>query len=507
MAHAMVATCCILLLLPAYSWAGGHLGEGFSRGLEAVRQEEPAAAVPKPSATVPESELASTRMIDSDRSTRGLYPMAPPAPDKKKHPLPKLSDFKWYHAIGILCASLGLLLAAGGGIGGGGILVPIYILVMNFSPRYGIPLSNVTILGGSIANNAFNILKRHPARPRPMIDYDLVLLMEPPTIAGAVLGSILNKVLPEWVITTLLVLVLGFTACRTWSSGNKLWQKEEDKLGLKAENEEDDQTVAAPLIATATKDAQGGGDGDADPVSPSSADILAEIEEDEAIQFPWWKVSAIALCFGLVVISNLLKLHTAKCGSTGYWILMLCPVFITGAMMIVVRMYLLNKMERKKQAGYVLVEGDIEWDATRTIAYPLLCALSGVFAGMFGIGGGIVKGPLMVEMGVLPEVSAATAAFMIAFTASSATVTYASFGNVAWDFAGVLVVLGLVFTSIGQYIVNGYVARTGRSSVIVFIIATIVGVSTLLMGYESGLLAYHDIEHDKAGWGSLCSQQ
>ena len=32
--------------------------------------------------------------------------------------------------------------------------------------------------------------------------------------------------------------------------------------------------------------------------------------------------------------------------------------------------------------------------------YPLICSGAGLVAGMFGIGGGIVKGPLMLEMGV-----------------------------------------------------------------------------------------------------------
>ena len=39
--------------------------------------------------------------------------------------------------IGFSFAICGLMIAAGGGIGGGGILVPIYILVMGFSPKHG----------------------------------------------------------------------------------------------------------------------------------------------------------------------------------------------------------------------------------------------------------------------------------------------------------------------------------------------------------------------------------
>ena len=48
---------------------------------------------------------------------------------------------------------------------------------------------------------------------------------------------------------------------------------------------------------------------------------------------------------------------------------------------------------------------------------------------MFGIGGGIVKGPLMLEMGVHPMVAAATTAVMIFFTAVVATTSFIAFGT------------------------------------------------------------------------------
>jgi uncharacterized membrane protein YfcA len=44
------------------------------------------------------------------------------------------------------------MVAAGGGIGGGGVLVPIYILVLRFSTKHAIAISNITIFGGSITN-------------------------------------------------------------------------------------------------------------------------------------------------------------------------------------------------------------------------------------------------------------------------------------------------------------------------------------------------------------------
>ena len=80
--------------------------------------------------------------------------------------------------IGLTLAMIGLILAAGGGIGGGGILVPIYILILNFLPKHAIPLSNVTVFGGSIANTLLNWRKRHPVADRPLIDWDLIVVME-----------------------------------------------------------------------------------------------------------------------------------------------------------------------------------------------------------------------------------------------------------------------------------------------------------------------------------------
>lgn len=88
--------------------------------------------------------------------------------------------------LGSLFVALGLMISASGGIGGGGILVPLLIIVFGFKPKYAIPLSNVTILGSSITNVILNLPKRHPDADRPLIDWDLILLMEPITMAGAV---------------------------------------------------------------------------------------------------------------------------------------------------------------------------------------------------------------------------------------------------------------------------------------------------------------------------------
>ena len=137
----------------------------------------------------------------------------------------QISDF-----VGFVCAALGLIIAAGGGIGGGGILVPIYILILGFLPKHAIPLSNVTVFGGAIANTLRNSRKRHPTADRPLIDWDLIVVMEPPTLAGALIGANLNKMLPETAVAILLVLLLSFTSYNTLKKARKMYNKETEEI-------------------------------------------------------------------------------------------------------------------------------------------------------------------------------------------------------------------------------------------------------------------------------------
>ena len=62
--------------------------------------------------------------------------------------------------------------------------IPLYILMLRFDPHLAAPLANITIFGGSIANFLLNVRARHPSLNRPLIAYDVALMMEPLTIAG-----------------------------------------------------------------------------------------------------------------------------------------------------------------------------------------------------------------------------------------------------------------------------------------------------------------------------------
>ena len=120
---------------------------------------------------------SSSTSIDSTS-----LPLISYEPEEHKALFPLSNSDYW----GMISISLGLMIAASGGIGGGGIVVPLLILVLGFQPKHAVALSNFTILGSSLTNMVLNVMKTHPVADRPLVDWDLILVMEPLTMAGAV---------------------------------------------------------------------------------------------------------------------------------------------------------------------------------------------------------------------------------------------------------------------------------------------------------------------------------
>jgi len=480
--------------------------------------------------------------------------------------------------IGFLCAALGLIVAAGGGIGGGGILVPIYILIFRFLPKHAIPLSNVTVFGGAIANTMLNARKRHPIVDRPLIDWDLIVVMEPSTLAGALIGANLNKLLPETVIAVMLVILLSLTSYFTLKKARKMYQKETEEIkrqnvGTRAlavdsttmlagskydsesmneyllinqesltsdgENYSHDGTESMGLslqdssschmppshrpglssLSSVKLDDDDDDDGHDDghdgscgsdeglPQDDHQVSIERILEEEKHPKRR--NVFLVVAMFCVVLLINILKGGGGfrsplgiECGSTAFWgaqaLLLVWILFISW----LGRRLLLNDAARKAEAGYVYLDEDLKWDRKSTIIYPLVSTLAGFCAGMFGIGGGIIKGPLMIAMGLHPAVASATSACMILFTSFTATTTFTVYGLMVPDYAIAGGVLGFSATFLGQTIMSRILAKSKRNSYIAFSIGFVVLLSAVLMALESVLHLISE-EEDEV-FGGIC---
>ena len=118
---------------------------------------------------------------------------------------------------------------------------------------------------------------------------------------------------------------------------------------------------------------------------------------------------------------------------------------------------------------------------------------------MFGVGGGIVKGPLMLAMNVHPAVSSASSACMILFTSFTATTSFVVFGLLVEDYAVVCLAIGFVATFAGQLGLAYMAKQAQRNSYIAFSIGGVVLLSAFLMTVQSVLSMAEGEQHHAGG--------
>lgn len=84
----------------------------------------------------------------------------------------------------------------------------------------------VTILGGTLSSTILNFPRRHPLADRPLIDWDLILVMQPVVLIGVFLGTFVHQILSEQVLVVCLVVLLSITAQATLSKAMRMYRAE-----------------------------------------------------------------------------------------------------------------------------------------------------------------------------------------------------------------------------------------------------------------------------------------
>ena len=175
---------------------------------------------------------------------------------------------------------------ADNGVGGGGIYVPLGILLLQFAPKPASGLSQASIFGASLGGLIINIRAKHPNKKirdfpcqrdadgnivlppedddededeepdaeyvanrafslrysmhtgvkyytRPLIDYDMALFLAPMEMAGAVLGKLIQAILPNWLYLMIASVILGFTSYKTYKKFFATRAKEKEEVAKK----------------------------------------------------------------------------------------------------------------------------------------------------------------------------------------------------------------------------------------------------------------------------------
>jgi len=403
------------------------------------------------------------------------------------------------------------VISSGGGIGGGGLFIPILTSAGQFTAHLAVPISITMIFGASLMTFFIQAFQRHPKTDRPLIDYHVCLLLEPATLAGTVIGVFFNVMFPGWLILILVLLLLVVTDYRMFKKAFEEWNKEgTQEAATKTDMFTDSpNTERQPLVGTQDEsdddelnDNENILDGEfkkEQPESPTAEYTNVKTPEErvhpelEAIlkeesRTPWSTLFVLIVCWVIIFLISLFKgahgapsvIGVVQC-SPLYWVLSVVVFPIVFVMTLLIGWYLVHSHNKKVRLNYSFQQGDVQYTVANVIWYPLLCVFAGIMASLVGIGGGMIKSPLLLELGVPPSVAGASASFMILFTSSISTVQFVILGLLPWDYGLWFAANGFIAGLIGTLAIAHLVKKYNKQSIIIFSVAVAIAFAILLM--------------------------
>jgi len=425
--------------------------------------------------------------------------------------------------------------AGAAGIGGGGLNVPILMMINAFGIKEAVPLSHAAVMGNAFAQLLVNGRQRHPDAPnRPLIHYELAILALPAQLGGNSLGVVIGRTFPPTVLIILSLCMLALAGTKTFIKGieemKKAAAKKRPALTSSPRSEvgtslpgvtnlPSSPRMDAIARTTSGRSKEGfpivrpaGEDGMeyartwsgtaimprlpalTTPFSPAEARsaepgaIASTPDEVEKMRMPW---NVIGCMVGFNVIFCLDFLGMApdvfgiqKC--TGpYWVFLLgLYPFVAGSIWIGIKS--LNGLaEYHSERGDPHVTGDPEVTMRLIILFPLAAVIIGLVAGLVGLGGGEFMVPLLLEFGLMPRVASATSGFLILFATSSNIVHYAV-ANIMEPFLAYAVAV-IVLAFFGAF--TGLMIRDTKfmrenAFLLVFLLAGLLFVSAGLLAYR-----------------------
>jgi len=399
-------------------------------------------------------------------------------------------EFGWQIILGTIVGFFGAAFGSVGGVGGGGIFVPMLSLIIGFDAKSSTAISKCMIMGAALSTVYYNLNLRHPTLDLPIIDYDLALLIQPMLMLGISIGVAFNVVVADWMVTMLLLVLFLGTSTKAFFKGVETWKKEtimkEEDARKQATNGVGSEVEYTPI-----------------PSGPGS-DIAKDTRNEEVsmLENVYWKEFGLLVFVWVSFLGIQIAMNqTSKC-STIYWVLNMLQIPIS----VGVSGYEAASLYKgRRQISSVGDQGKTFTSQQLTI-YCIFGVLAGIVGGLLGIGGGFVMGPLFLELGVPPQVSSATATFAMTFSSSMSVVEYYLLKRFPVPYALYFIAVAAISAIVGQHIVRKLIDVLGRASLIIFVLAFTILVSAVSLGGVGIVAMVKKIEnHEYMGFDDLCT--
>ncbi|XVE71061.1 hypothetical protein DITRI_Ditri10aG0119800 [Diplodiscus trichospermus] len=387
-------------------------------------------------------------------------------------------EFNWQIVLGSVIGFFGAAFGSVGGVGGGGIFVPMLSLIIGFDAKSATAISKCMIMGAAASTVYYNLKLRHPTLDIPIIDYDLALLIQPMLMLGISIGVAFNVIFADWMVTVLLIILFIGTSTKAFLKGVETWKKE---------------TILKKILVMEMWN--------------TSLFLVAQTVTLQRI------TQTKKSLFGRTFVGKnlgffvLYGLHSLYCRLPRNLVQGILSVF---QIPVSVGVSLYEAVSLYKGERVIASKGDqgTNWRVLQLVTYCAFGVLAGIVGGLLGLGGGFIMGPLFLELGVPPQVSSATATFAMTFSSSMSVVEYYLLKRFPVPYALYFTAVATVAAFVGQHIVRKLIIVFGRASLIIFILAFTIFVSAVSLGGVGISNMISKIEHHEyMGFENLCKYE
>eukprot|EP01035_Chromulina_nebulosa_P018230 gene18230-23900_t len=304
-----------------------------------------------------------------------------------------MNDSATQYIGGFIALYLSCSLASSAGLGGGGLNVPLLLVIIGFPYKTCVVLSLCAVLGNHCSQTTINWFKSHPFDvSRPLIYWDVVLIFLPATLGGTTLGVVIAPTLPETLLLTFSMFVISFALFKASSKGIKTYRKETELINMNLISESllhQNYDVKSSEVINQYIVVNGNG-------SSSYSKLNQSFFYPQPNYIILMALFAVWSAFAIIYVT--LQVATSPC-STAYYSLL--------------------------GATYIPLVITILW----AVKYVTKTQLDGSNV-LTGLGTAEMMGPLLLSLKVIPMVSSATTSAMSLLYTSSTLLHYGILGKI-----------------------------------------------------------------------------
>ena len=329
-------------------------------------------------------------------------------------------------------------------------------------------LSLCTLCGNYLVQSVINIPKRHPLqKTRPLIYWDIVLLLLPAEMGGAQLGVVLSAVLPEAVIIIITIVILAIVLPMYSLKGYQIYNEETEYLAGK----KNDHSSQSDSLIGERADPEGG--------NSSNGLVDVTVKEMPPMIIPYVAIYVISVFAALYIILDVIENYYSKC-SASYDAAIVIVFPVIAAFTIWATDYLTKQQEA---SPHLILKGDIDWSASSYV--PVLLSFTvGAVSSMCGIGGGELMSPMLLSLGVRADLATATISLMSLLNTSSSTIKYMLLDEVPYGYATLVFFIGAAAGLSGRFLALYAQEEFGRISIMIFAVCAVLFASLIINIYD-----------------------